>query len=73
MIKSKLTHFLSELICDDMNIYDDIGFFDMGLSSLTIFTFCEKIRVYFKIDLDESIIFDYPNISELAAYIKSKI
>lgn len=72
-IKNELIEILKEIIDSNIVIDDELGFFDMGLSSLTVFTFCEQIRDKFNVDCDESVIFDYPNIMELSEYISSKI
>lgn len=72
-IKIELIEILKEIIDSDIVIDDDLGFFDMGLSSLTVFTFCEQISDKFNVDCDESVIFDYPNIIELSEYISSKM
>lgn len=70
-IKKELKSILQELIGDEVILSEDLGFFDMGLSSLTITTFCEKIREIFDVSCDETDIFNYANIEELADYISS--
>lgn len=70
-IKRSLTKILQELIGEELEISEDVGFFDMGISSLTIATLCEKIKEEFGIDCDETDIFNYSNIEELAGYINT--
>ena len=72
-IKDSLIHILQELIGDEIFIGDDIGFFDMGISSLTIATFCERIKEMFNVSCDETDIFNYSNIQELSEFIKSSM
>jgi len=71
-IKEKLINMLQELVGEDAEISEDLGFFDMGISSLLITTFCIRIQEEFEIECDESVIFNYSNIEELAEYISEQ-
>lgn len=71
-IKKELKSVLQELIGDEVILSEDLGFFDMGVSSLTITTFCERIKEIFDVSCDETDIFNYANIEELADYINSQ-
>jgi len=71
-IKEKLTNLLKDLIEIESEIDEQLGFFDMGLTSLTILSFCEKINEAFQINCDESDIFNYPNMSELSKFVYQK-
>lgn len=71
-IKEKLINILQELFGEDVEISEDLGFFDMGISSLLITTFCIRIQEEFEIECDESVIFNYSNIEELAEYISEQ-
>lgn len=71
-IKEKLINMLQELVGEDAEISEDLGFFDMGISSLLITTFCIRIQEEFEIECDESVIFNYSNIEELAGYISKQ-
>lgn len=71
-IKRSLNQILQELIDEDTELSEDVGFFDMGINSLTIVTFCEKIKEVFDVNCDETDIFNYSNIEELAEYISSQ-
>lgn len=72
-LKEKLAEALRELLECDGEIDEDMGFYDMGLSSLTVFTFAERISELFNVKCDDADIFNYPNINELSEYIESQL
>ncbi|MBF0451758.1 MAG: hypothetical protein HQK75_13730, partial [Candidatus Magnetomorum sp.] len=49
------------------NIHD--GFFDMGMESVTAIAFQKEIEETYVISVDKTATFDYPNVSDLAAYL----
>ncbi len=68
-IKAVLAEILQDLV-DEAEISEDVGFFDMGISSITIPIFIQKIKEELGVGCDEADIFNYPNIEELAEYVK---
>lgn len=71
-IKEKLRDILKELVDENCDIDDDMGFFNLGMTSLIVSSFCERIREVFDISCDEADIFNYPNIEELSEFISEK-
>ena len=70
-ICKKLQHMLADLmgfIPPKLPEIDE-GFFDMGMESITAVTFQKEIDEKFGISIDDTATFDYPNLSDLAAYV----
>ncbi|WP_438825917.1 acyl carrier protein [Priestia megaterium] len=49
------------------------GFFDMGMESVMAEQFRSLLEQTFKIEISDTAVFDYPNISELSCYILESI
>lgn len=63
---------ISAVIADITNIQStdmEMGFFDLGVSSLTVTLITYELGRRFQINMDESEIFNSGNIRELAIYI----
>lgn len=70
--KIALIRILQEFIGDDAEIDDDIGFFDLGISSLTIASLCERINEEFGTCCDETDVFNNSNLLEFTEFISSQ-
>ncbi|KPA19735.1 Phosphopantetheine-binding domain protein, partial [Candidatus Magnetomorum sp. HK-1] len=70
-ICEKLQHMLAELMGFIPPKQPDIheGFFDMGMESVTAVAFQKEIDERFGVSIDDTATFDYPNLSDLAAYV----
>jgi len=68
-IKEKLCKILQTILYIDAEIDEYLGFFDMGISSLTVFTFCDEIKEQIGANCEDTDIFNYTNICELSEYI----
>lgn len=72
-IKEQLIQVIMEILGSDQGIDEETGFYDMGISSLTVLTFTERINEIYNIKCDEADLFNYPNIIELSGYIWLKL
>lgn len=72
-IKEQLAILIKEILGTDEEIDKDMGFFDMGVSSLTVVTLVERINELFSVNFNETDIFSYPNINELSEHIQAKL
>jgi len=70
-ICKKLQHMLADLMGFIPPKLPDIheGFFDMGMESVTAVAFQKEVDEKFGISIDDTATFDYPNLSDLAAYV----
>ncbi|WP_370749211.1 acyl carrier protein [Eubacterium sp.] len=71
-IEVKIIEILRELIGDDIEIDEEIGFFDLGISSLTIASLCERVNEEFGICCDETDVFNNSNLTEFVEFVYSK-
>ena len=63
-------HLFDLLYLDESDeIDDEADFMELGLDSLSISRFIQSVNQQFKLDMRETILFDYPNITLLADYI----
>jgi acyl carrier protein len=70
-ICEKLQHMLADLMGFIPPKQPDIheGFFDMGMESVTAVAIQKEIDERFGVSIDDTATFDYPNLSDLAAYV----
>jgi acyl transferase domain-containing protein/thioesterase domain-containing protein/acyl carrier protein/N-acetylglutamate synthase-like GNAT family acetyltransferase len=60
------------LIRKENELDKEATFIDVGLDSIRIIPFIEKLSQKFNLSLRETLVFDYPTLSELAGYIAGK-
>ena len=67
----KLQHMLADLMGFIPPKRPDIheGFFDMGMESVTAVAFQKEIDESFRISINDTATFDYPDLSDLATYV----
>ncbi|MCG8312770.1 MAG: SDR family NAD(P)-dependent oxidoreductase [Pseudomonadales bacterium] len=71
---SELDKYLSDMIASTLGLSvneldRELGFFDLGLDSLTALELKNRIQRELKLQLPASVVFDYPNTNALVAYI----
>lgn len=71
MIEMYVQDLLSKLLAFNSPELPEIhqGFFDMGMESVMAEQFRSLLEQTFKIEISDTAVFDYPNISELSCYI----
>lgn len=70
-----LTNYMQKLLADTLEYEPpnlpgvDLGFFEMGISSIQTIALQQKIERDLNIKLSETAIFDYPNLNEFLGYV----
>lgn len=63
--------FKETLNVDSVSLYD--SFFDLGGDSLDVISVIIELENYYNINLDESVLYNHQNASELASYIENML
>ena len=66
-----LSIFRETLHVDSISLYD--SFFDLGGDSLDVISVIIELENYYNINLDESVLYNHQNVSELAGYIEKRL